>query len=393
MTSAVAEQEMTEASGASRKKQHIAILSISLNIGGIERQYVRLANELVKRGFEVDFLLCVKEGKFIEILDPEIKVITLANHPIPRKNLKSLASYFKNYKPDALLAGHDALNVIAIIAKMIARSATRIVTVAHNTLSISWNEEMTPKRRVFKKVLIAIWRKADVIAAVSEGAARSLSSLISVPLGRIEVPYVPIVSDEITKLANEPVDDAWIIDPNLKVVLCVGRIVKEKNLSLLVRSFARVAKLGKCRLILLGDGDDKVNIQNEVKALGVQDWVKMPGLISNPYPYMKGADVLVLSSNREGLPAVLIEGLAVGVPIVSTNCPSGADEIMENGKWGHLIPTNDEDAMVKAISEALTEKHMIRPESYSRFTVENSTTAYQELLVGPPRSPSGEGNI
>lgn len=362
-------------------KSYIAIASIELVFGGIEKQYVRLANELVKRGHKVDFLLCRKSGPFIDSLDPRVSIIELTGIPVPRRNLFALISYLRTSKPDAILGGHDAINVLIVAAKILSRVRSRTVTVAHNTLNIVWNQNLTFRRRFFKVFLKQIWLKADRIGAVSDGAASSLGLLLGIPSSRIAVPYVPIVDSQMFELANEPVEEPWFQEPEIPVVLMVGRLVRAKNVGLCIQAIALLNETKPYRLIILGDGEERESLTQQIKGLNLVEKVKMPGSVVNPYAYMRKATVLVLSSDREGLPAVLIEGLAIGIPIVSTNCPSGADEILENGKWGRLVNLGDAHELAAAIAEAVKDAHEVYPESYHRFTVETSTNAYEDLLL------------
>jgi glycosyltransferase involved in cell wall biosynthesis len=136
--------------------------------------------------------------------------------------------------------------------------------------------------------------------------------------------------------------------------------------------------------MILGDGEDRPELQTLVQELGLEEAVALPGFVDNPYKFMKRADVFVLSSKWEGLPTVLIEALACGCPVVSTDCPSGPAEILEGGRWGPLVPVGDAGSLAKAILQVL-ERPLNRELLQKRgleFTVERAVQQYLELLVG-----------
>ncbi len=182
--------------------------------------------------------------------------------------------------------------------------------------------------------------------------------------------------------AAEPIGHHWFAPGQPPVVLGIGRLTKQKEFVTLLRSFAQVRTHCAARLMVLGEGEDRLSLEALINDLGLSECVALPGFVKNPYPYLRAASVFALSSAWEGLPTVLIEALALGTPIVSTNCPSGPSEILNGGQHGALIPVGDSEAMADAIYKALTSGRSERnAEAWRKFTVPVATAAYLEALL------------
>ena len=190
---------------------------------------------------------------------------------------------------------------------------------------------------------------ADKIIAVSEGVLEDLSSISLRAARKGRVICNPVVDSEISQGAEEPISHPWIEEKNVPVVLGVGRLAPQKNFDLLLRAFARMKKERDARLIILGDGSQRGQLESRIEALGIGNHVDLLGFVANPYPFMSGASLFTLSSDYEGFGTVLVEALACGSPVVSTGCPSGPREVLEDGKWGRLVPVGDEEALAAAM--------------------------------------------
>jgi glycosyltransferase involved in cell wall biosynthesis len=223
---------------------------------------------------------------------------------------------------------------------------------------------------------------AHHIVTVSNGIKDDLSRLSPRAGGKAQTIYNPVVDSDLVEKAKQPVSHPWLDDEDIPVILGVGRLTHEKNFDLLIRAFATVATARNVRLVLLGEGKHQEKLERLIHALGVEGRVDIHGFVGNPYPYMASASMLVLSSIFEGLPTVLIEALACGCPVVSTDCPSGPREILEGGKWGALVPVNDQEALAASIRKTLDVPH--NPERLQHrawdFSVERSVDHYLSLL-------------
>jgi glycosyltransferase involved in cell wall biosynthesis len=248
-----------------------------------------------------------------------------------------------------------------------------------NTLS----EEMLQgglKIRIISRLVGRTYRQAGGIVAVSRGVADDFAATAHVDRGRITVIYNPVVSEELWEKAEQPLDDLWFAPGQPPVVLAVGRLAPQKDFATLLRAFAVMRNRKPARLLILGEGSERNALTALAVSLGVSDDVRMPGFVDNPYPYMRRAHLFVLSSRHEGLPAVLIEAAALGLPIVSTDCRSGPDEILEGGKWGKLVPVGDADRMAAAMIEALDAPGPSPRSRGTEFTVQRAVEKYLRLI-------------
>jgi glycosyltransferase involved in cell wall biosynthesis len=220
-----------------------------------------------------------------------------------------------------------------------------------------------------------------VIIANSQGAAESLQKHNRLSREKIRVIYNPVVSPELLQLAEQPLAHPWFSDTIYPVVLGIGRLTRQKDFPTLLRAFATARRDHPMRLVIVGDGEERARLCALAQQLGVNQEVLLVGFDPNPYRYMRRASVFVLSSQWEGLPNALIEAMACGAPVVSTDCPSGPREILEDGKWGRLVPVGDSVALAHAILETLARPLLVNPmERAMDFTVEKITEEYLHVL-------------
>ena len=227
---------------------------------------------------------------------------------------------------------------------------------------------------------------ADVIIAVSAGVADDLAQSAGLSRAAIRVVYNPVVDQDVAERAAEPLDHPWFLPGAAPIVLGVGRLTAQKDFQTLIRAFARVRAERSARLVILGEGRPEVHagLLALAASLGCATDVDLPGFVLNPFAYMARAGVFVLSSLHEGLPGVLIQALACGCPVVSTDCPSGPAEILDDGRYGSLVPVGDHLAMAQSILATL-----VRPPERSalaargaEFSVDRAVTLYMDALAG-----------
>ncbi len=224
---------------------------------------------------------------------------------------------------------------------------------------------------------------ADEIVTVSNGVADDFASITGLRRERIQVIYNPVVTPEILEKAEEPLNHPWFTPGEPPVILSVGRLAKQKDYPTLIRAFALVHRECPARLMILGEGEERPKLEALIQELGLDDDVSLPGFVDNPYAYMSRAAVFVLSSAWEGFGNVLVEAMAVGTPVVATDCPSGPAEILGGGKWGKLVPVGDIEKIAKAIIETLEDLN--RPDVTKRaqdFGIEKLVQNYLRVLLG-----------
>ncbi len=325
---------------------------------------------------------------FIELLRP---VILAWRPPKSLSYIFNLAHYLRREKPAVLFAATHYLNIEAILAKRLASVPTRMVLSEHMHLS-RWSVASEDwRRRYLPPLLQRMYREADAIVAVSNGVADDMATYIGIPRQSITTIYNPSVYPDLVAKAQEPLEHPWFAAGAPPVVLSVGRPGRQKDLPTLLRAFAQVRAQRSVRLIILGDvsGSDKskrrrINLMALATDLGLAADVKLQGFVQNPFTYMARAAVLVLSSRYEGFGNVIVEALACGCPVVSTDCPSGPAEILDNGRFGLLVPVGDDTAMASAIDATLDhppDKNRLRNRA-ALFSYERSIDKYEEILLG-----------
>jgi glycosyltransferase involved in cell wall biosynthesis len=358
----------------------VAFFLGSFGGGGIERITARLAHNFVKLGVKIDLILNRGDSTHLWQMPAETRTIDL-NAPNLYLSLPGLVRYIRRERPIALLAADHYLNEIALLAKQIAGVPLRLVVAEHNQLSKTARNATNLKGRLTPIFARFLYPWADGIVAVSDGVAKDLASMASLPLDRIETIYNPAIDAQMFVKAKEPVEHPWFTSPEVPVILGVGKLEQQKDFPNLIRAFAKVRQVKPSRLVILGWGPDRPELQALVQELGVQDDVDLPGYVQNPYAYMARSAVFVLSSAWEGLPTVLIEAMALGIPVVSTDCESGPSEILADGKYGYLIPVADSDALADAILQVLAGRFKAIDSSWlSQFEVETATQKYLNIL-------------
>ena len=328
--------------------------------GGAELAVLRIAHGFLDRGLGVDLLFSRARGEQLSKIRPEVRVVELGVVPTTAvAKLISLTRYLRRERPAALIAALDVIGV-AVAARYLARTRTPVVELFETDLEVQIPITSGVVTGWVRRTAIrTLYRHADGLVAVSRGTADGVARLAGVPYQDVQVIYNPVVDPHMLEMAREPVQHPWFQPDQPPVILGVGRYVEQKNFALLVRSFAKVRGVRDARLVILGATDEREpkvrgDLRTLTSELGVEGDVQLLDFQRNPYSYMAQASVFVLSSIYEGLPTVLIEALAVGVPVVSTDCPSGPREILDGGRYGGLVPMNDVDALTDRILEALS---------------------------------------
>ena len=364
-----------------------AIVIPNLAGGGAQRANVHLANELSRRGVAVDFLVRDADGPFRSLIADNVRMVVLGGRRL-ETTLLGLCRYVVRERPDVVMASMQHAGVIALLAKKFVGNKCRFVVQYQNTISAEYATSR-PMARLWLRTLGALLPSADAVVAVSNGVAEDIVDTFPKTSHNVSMIYNPAFEPEIVELADEPVAHAWFDDPKAPVIVSVGRLTPQKDYETLLEAFAIVQRSRRARLVIVGEGPDRRKLAARAKELGVLDLVDLPGFRSNPYPFMKNAGVFVLSSIYEGMPLVLVEALACGAPVVSTACCSGCLEVLEDGKWGRLVPVGDGPAMARAISKALDQPVDSRAllTRARRFSARSIAQEYLDLLFPENREP------
>ena len=349
--------------------------------GGAERSIVKLADGIADRGYPVDLVLARAEGPHMSEIPDTVRVVDL-NAPRVLRSLPGLIRYLRRERPEVLLSVMDYANVVALWARQIAGAPHRLVVNEQNTISHSCGNAYSWRSRVLPYFMRRFYPWANHIIGNSQGVADDLSQVLRLPRDRIEVIYNPVGTAELHDLAKAPIRHKWFEPGQPPVVLAVGRLTRQKDFPTLIRAFAKTRQACPSRLLILGDGRERETLEKLIQQLGLEDDVSLPGFVANPYAYMSRAALFVLSSRYEGLPTVLIEALYCGARIVSTDCPSGPREILNQGRYGQLVPVQDVGGLARAMEAALVE-NLPCPTAESRrpFDLDSVVDQYIRLLV------------
>lgn len=349
-----------------------------------------LANAMSARGYFVDLVLGTAEGAYLKDASPKLRVIDLRCKRV-LKALIPLARYLRQNRPKAMLSALNHANVIAIGANLLAGRKTRLVVSEHNTISVEAGSARTLTARAVYFLTSKAYLHADSVVAVSKYAAEDLEHFLGPRAGSVRAIYNPFDLGLIAQQAASAPDHPWLAPGQPPLVIAIGRLTEQKDFPLLIRAFAQVRATRAARLLILGEGELRSKLSALIADVGLTDAdVQMPGFVSNPFSYLGQGSVFVLSSRWEGLPTVLIEAMACGTPVVSTDCPSGPREILEGGRWGRLVPPRDVEQLAQAIDSVLATPRHLLPDVRTRakdFDQHIAVEAYLDVLGVVPARP------
>ena len=326
--------------------------------GGAERVIISLANGFAKMGVRTDLVMKQANGPYLSLVSDDVTVVNLGAHigtaagnPLAKARrflsaLRRLRDYMVDRRPRAMISAVTLENLVAVMARKLAGSDCRLLLGQRDTMSrmSHWHA------RALARWLYPL---SDGVVAVSRGVAEDLVKVVPGIRDKVTVICNPVDLHGIRRLSQMEPDHPWFIGSQSQVVLAVGGLKTVKDFATLVRAFAEVRRTRPLKLVILGDGPERGRLEALVSELGLSGDVSLPGFTANPYACMRRSAVFVLSSVTEGFPNVLLEALACGCPVVSTDCQSGPDEILEGGKWGELVPVGNPGALAAAMVRAL----------------------------------------
>jgi len=360
----------------------IALFLPNLGTGGAEKAMVTLANCFSQMGHPVDMVLASREGEFLRELSPQVKVVDLQASRV-FKALVPLTSYLRAHQPRGLISSMPHCNVVALVAARLARTKTRIIPRQENTMSHAARNAPDVRGHWIPFVAKNVYPWAHAVVAVSNGVADDLFRFIGIPRERIRTIHSPCTIQQIQRDSVCAVNHQWFADSGCPVIISLGRLHVQKNHETLLRAFRIVRDRRQARLVIIGEGPEREKLILTAQQLGIMDDFWLPGFVANPFAYLAKASVFVLSSRWEGLGLVLVEAMACGTPVVSTDCPSGPREILEDGRYGLLVPVGDVEAMADAMEHMIDSpvpKEVLRS-GVERFSPEKIAREYLKLIM------------
>ena len=371
---------------ATRGRPEISLFMRDMTGGGAERVMLNLATGFAQRGLRVDLVLVQPMGAYLEQVPEAVRLVVLEASRTAT-SLLALRRYLRESGTPVVISALHHANLALLLTKKLFMLRVRTVPTIHNTLSIERRHARTRIAQMRHRTMDICYGWADQIVAVSGGVADDFISTAGVPAELVETIYNPVITDDLIARTRHLPEHPWFGPNAPPVILGIGRLTAQKDFETLLRAFARIAPDRNVRLMILGEGDARASLERLAEDLGMAERVALPGFVPDPHAYLGHARLFVLSSAWEGLPTVLIEALAAGVPIVSTDCPSGPREILRGGAFGRLVPVGDPDLLADAMAEALDEEPAGPPEeAWKPYTWDASIDAYLGIAGVAPRA-------
>jgi len=358
--------------------------------GGIGRNLVNLSNEFFSLGFRVHVVADSLMGPYFGLFKKGIGIYSLrTSHTIV--GLGQFSWYLHRHKPDVILTPVVRHTILALRGKSTTGARTRIFAQVHNTYSQTFALIREKKREKRIRLLKKYYPRCERIIAVSKGTAEDFCTLTGIPADKVIALHNPMTTDGIALLAKEDPGHPWFTRGSPPVILGVGRLTTAKNFSLLIRAFEIVRSKTPCRLLILGDGHLRGTLEEQAASSPFREDISLAGSKINPFAFMRRAAVFVMSSSWEGFGNVLVEAMATGTPVVSTDCPHGPREILADGKFGPLVPPDNPRELAGAILNQIhhpTSLELLR-EGAKPFSARAIAKKYLAVFGLPAQPASG----
>lgn len=352
--------------------------------GGLERVQANLAPAFVQSGIDTWLVA----GKFMQ----EAEVMLPANIPILELAANGKLTFILNlyrqlrsHQPDVVMTTSNDVSCLVLILRKLFFPKIKVICTQHLSISTPLKQAKGIQKLKYWLILKAmqwLWIKADAIIAVSFALAEDVRKNVRLK-NSISTIYNPVVLPNYSTLIECKITYPWS-DKNIPTLVFVGRLAKVKRVDLLLQAFKQVQQKQLCRLLIVGDGTEKASILDFIRKNDLTYVCHLTGQQSNPLPWIKFADSLVLSSDYEGFGNVIVEAMACGTQVIATDCPFGPAEILDNGRYGQLVPVNDSEALVEAMKKVIDRRfHVAKDELQKRaneFSLESAVQQYLSVI-------------
>ncbi|WP_019621865.1 glycosyltransferase [Amphritea japonica] len=361
-------------------QEHVAVFMHDFRGGGAERVSISLCNELVRHDVKTTIIVVNNKGEMARQISETVNIIELKSMRMAT-SFWELKNVVKKIKPDKVISHMTHANVTACIASLLGGFREKLFIVEHNQMQR--NYEVVRKRSVKLAYLLAkvIYKAPKKIIAVSEGVKDSVCEYTSAKREDVAVVYNPVVTNRILNhVVSEKIELHPYFNDDVPVFVMVGSLTIQKNYSLFLQAFKMFICKQDARAVILGEGEERQKLEAQKELLDLRGKVDFVGFVDNPYDYIANADAFVMSSSWEGLPTVLIEALALGTVVVSTDCKSGPREILDSGKYGYLVDVDDVNALSETMFDALNNANFDIKARSMTFTAEASVKGYFNVI-------------
>lgn len=321
---------------------------------GVPLAQLRFARALAEKGHTVDFIVGGIDVRYPDTEYPVVSgvnVIALDQTKV-RNMLAPICSYLRKAKPDVIFSAEDHFNGVFLVAAIITGSKAKISGSSRVPPSDSYSNIIFSKRWFNKLFTRAVMWRANALTCVSDDMVDDYRHFFGMSTLHVGVHNI-IVDKQSKSRMLEPVEHEWMIGRDFPLLVAAGTLTTRKGFADLINAMSHVSRQKRARLLILGEGPLRKELQDQINSLGLSDIVRLHGLVDNPLKYFARSDIFVLSSYAEGLPNVLVEAMMCGCTPVATDCRTGPREVIDNDKYGYLVPVGDHLAMARAIESAI----------------------------------------
>ena len=357
----------------------VAFFTARYSHSGVPLAQIRLANLFLRRGYNVDFIVgYVPDGLELPHLDGINTIIF--NRPRVITMFDLIIKYLFIAKPDIIISAEDHLNSVVLLSAIVARSRAKISVSSRVTPFDTYSNKVFSKRWLLKHFMNLVQSRADALICVSKDMVEQYKTIFK--NSRHQCIYNVVKDRHSEQRIAESVDEPWLINKTTSVIVSAGRLAPEKGFPDLIMAIKELSRYQDIKLLLLGEGSMRGEIESLIEKENLHSNIKLVGFQENPLKFYSRADVFVLSSYVEGLPNVLVEAMMCGCTPVSTNCPTGPEEVLQNEKYGYLVPMRNPKAMAIGIKKALENPipaHRLA-EGVKSFTEDEVFRQYEKIL-------------
>lgn len=351
--------------------------------GGLERVQANLAPVFTQSGIDT-WLVAGKFLKDAEAMLPN-GISTLELSPTGKLMfIFNLYCQLQIHQPDVVMSTSDDVSCLVLLLRKLFFPKIKVICSQHS-VSIPLNQATGIQKLKYLLILKAmqwLWGKADALIAVSSALAEDVQKNVRLK-SSISTIYNPIVLPNYPALIEQPIVYPWL-DKNIPTFVFVGRLAKVKRVDLVLQAFKQVQQKQLCRLLIVGDGTEKAFILDFIRKNDLTDVCHLTGQQHNPLPWIKSADALVLSSDYEGFGNVIVEAMACGTQVIATDCPFGPAEILDNGRYGQLVPVNDSEALAEAMEKVIDKRFYVAKDELKKranqFSLESAVQQYLSVI-------------